>query len=64
MSGGYLEGFWKVSERCLGCVCRVPGRCWKDVRKVFARYLDGFWRVFGMCKEVDWKESGQCLEVI
>ena len=56
MSGGFLDGVWKVSGGCVKGTWKVLGR--------FGRYPKDFWRVFGICQEGDWKESGQCLKII
>ena len=47
MSGGFLEGVWKVSGGCVKGTWKVLGR--------FGRYSKGFWRVFGMCRNVTGK---------
>ena len=43
MSGGFLEGVWKVSGGCVEGEWRVPGRCWEgleDIQKVSGGYLE------------------------
>ena len=60
MSGGFPEGVWKVSGRCLEGTLTVLGGCNESNRKISGMCLDGIWNV----SQIVWKESGKCLIVI
>ena len=61
ISGGCLDGVWKVFGRCLEGVRRLSGMCPEGVWRVSGmclegvsimspRSLEGVWRVSGVCR--------------
>ena len=66
VSGGYLDGVWRVSGGCLEGVWGMSAGCqevvWGCVWGVSVGCLQGVWRLSGGCLGDVWRVSGGCLE--
>ena len=56
MSGGYLEGVWRLLRGCLEGSWKVSDWCLLGIKRVSGGYKEGVWRMSKMFKSL-WAQN-------